>query len=361
MTRGIVPTMPQLRELLESMVAKKASDLHIAAGSPPQIRLDGSLVPLPLPPYGDAEAKEVCYEILTQEQIKHFEEHQELDLSFSLGGISRFRANIYCQKDSVAGAFRSIPFKIPRPEDLGLPKVVLELTKKPRGLVLVTGPTGSGKSTTLASMIDLINSSRSDHIMTVEDPIEFIHEHKKSFLTQREIGKDSKGFLDALKYVLRQDPDVILIGEMRDLETIAAAITISETGHLVFATLHTNTAVQTINRVIDVFPPHQQPQIRTQLSFILEGILSQQLIPKIGGGRMLGLEVLIPTHAIRNLIREDKLHQVYSQMQVGQQETGMQTMNQCLAELVKRKMITWEHGLERSTDPEEFKRLCPKS
>jgi twitching motility protein PilT len=352
--------MPRLRELLEMMVARQASDLHVTAGSPPRIRVDGSLVPLSLPPYNESEAKEVCYEVLTPDQIRQFEEAQELDLSFSLGGISRFRANLYRQKDAVAGAFRSIPFKIPSPQALGVPAAVLELIRKPRGLILVTGPTGSGKSTTLAALLDQINETRSDHIMTVEDPIEFVHEHKKSFITQREIGKDSKSFRDALKYVLRQDPDVILIGEMRDLETIAAAITISETGHLVFATLHTNTAVQTINRIIDVFPPHQQPQIRTQLSFILEGILSQQLIPKIGGGRTLALELLLPTHAVRNLIREDKVHQIYSQMQMGQQETGMQTMNQSLADLVKRKTIAWENAMERATDPEEFKRLCPK-
>jgi twitching motility protein PilT len=360
LTQCYSPSVPKLRELLETMVARQASDLHIAVGSPPQIRVDGSLIPLPLPPCSDTEAKEICYEVLTQEQIKKFEEEFELDLSFSLGRISRFRANIYRQQNFVSGAFRSIPFHIPLPEELGVPPIALELIKKPRGLVLVTGPTGSGKSTTLASLVDQINATRREHIITVEDPIEFVHEHKKSFISQREIEKDSNSFAEALKYVLRQDPNVILIGEMRDLETISAAINISETGHLVFATLHTNTALQTVNRIIDVFPPHQQPQIRTQLSFILEGVLSQQLIPKINGGRALAVELLIPNQAIRNLIREDKTHQIYAQMQVGQLESGMQTMNQCLAGLVKKKVIGWDNALARCTDVDEFRRLCPK-
>ncbi len=352
--------MPSLRELLTTMVERDASDLHIASGSSPQLRIDGTLVSLPFPAYSHEESKKMCYELLTPAQIQHFERDLELDLSFSIEGISRFRANLYMQKDTAAGAFRTIPFKIPSPQVLGIPEECLDLTNQPRGLVLVTGPTGSGKSTTLACLIDQINTKRHEHIFTVEDPIEFFHENKKSFLSQREIGRDSNGFSEALKHILRQDPNVILIGEMRDLETIAAAVTISETGHLVFATLHTNTAVQTINRIIDVFPPHQQPQIRTQLSFILQGILSQQLIPKIAGGRVIATELLLPNHAIRNLIREDKIHQIYSQMQVGQGQSGMHTMNQSLASLVLQKKITWEHGLARATDVDEFKRLCPK-
>lgn len=352
--------MTKLSELLELMVKRQASDLHIAAFSAPQIRVDGGLVALEGSPLTEAESKALCYEVLSPEQIKKFETEGELDLAFAQGKISRYRANIYRQKDSVAAAFRTIPFKIPTPGDLGLPKAATELICKPRGLVLVTGPTGSGKSTTLASLIGQINDTRYDHIMTIEDPIEFVHDHKKCFVTQREIGRDSKTFPEALKYCLRQDPDIILIGEMRDLETMAAAITISETGHLVFATLHTNTAVQTVNRIIDVFPPHQQPQIRTQLSFILEGILSQQLLPKEGGGRTLALEVLIPTHAIRNLIREDKIHQIYSQMQLGQKDTGMQTMNQSLVDLVKKGVISPDNGLARATDLEEFKGLLNK-
>ena len=352
--------MPELKTLLDLVLKEKASDLHIAVDSPPQLRIDGHLHPLPMPPYTEEDAKAVCYEPLTEEQKRKFETDRELDLSFAHGTAARFRANIYWQKDSVAGAFRIIPTKIPDSETLGLPPAAFELIKKPRGLVLVTGPTGSGKSTTLAAMLDKINASRSDHIVTIEDPIEFIHTHKKCFVSQREIGKDSKSFGESLKRILRQDPDIILVGEMRDLETIGAAITISETGHMVFATLHTNTAVQTINRIIDVFPPHQQPQVRTQLSFILEGVLSQQLIPKIGGGRALAVELLIPTYAIRNLIREDKVHQIQSQMQMGQKDSNMQTMNQSLTNLVKGQVITWENALGRSTDPEEFKRICPR-
>ncbi len=338
-------------------MAKKASDLHIAAGTAPQIRVDGDLCPIEGPPCTPEEAQSICFEQLTPEQIKAFESRSELDLSFPIEGLCRFRANIYRQKDTVAGAFRNIPFIMPMPQDLGVPEAALDLIKKPRGMVLVTGPTGSGKSTTLASLLNLINQNDHVHMITIEDPIEFVHDHKNSFLSQREIGRDSASFVEALKYVLRQDPDVILIGEMRDLETISAAITISETGHLVFATLHTNSAVQTINRIIDVFPPHQQPQVRTQLSFILEGILSQQLVPKIGGGRALATELLLPNHAIRNLIREDKIHQLYSQMQMGQGISGMHTMNQSLANLFKNNLITWEDGLEYATDPEEYKRL----
>jgi twitching motility protein PilT len=277
------------------------------------------------------ETKRLCYSILTEAQKQRFEEEWELDLSFGVKGLSRFRANIFMQRGAVAGAFRTIPFRVRTFEDLGLPPVVKELCKKPRGLVLVTGPTGSGKSTTLGAMIDKINSERQEHIVTVEDPIEYLHPHKKCLVNQREVSADTQSFKRALKYILRQDPDVVLVGEMRDLETIEAALTVAETGHLVFATLHTNSCVQTINRILDVFPPYQQPQVRAQLSFVLEGVLSQILIPKASGsGRALCLEIMIPNPAIRNLIREEKVHQIYSQMQVGQTKFGMQTMNQSL-------------------------------
>src|SRR5512136_1659242 len=330
------------------MVEKGASDLHITTGSPPQLRIDGKLVPLRTAPLGPVETKQLCYSILTDAQKHKFEEESELDLSFGVKALSRFRANIFMQRGAVAGAFRTIPFKILTFQELGLPAVVTELAKKPRGLVLVTGPTGSGKSTTLASIIDKINTDRHDHIVTVEDPIEYLHPHKGCIVNQREVGADTKSFRSALKYVLRQDPDVVLVGEMRDLETIEAALTLAETGHLCFATLHTNSCVQTINRIVDVFPPHQQTQIRAQLSFSLEGILSQTLIPMASGkGRVLALEIMIPNPAIRNLIREDKIHEIYSQMQVGQERFGMQTMNQSLISLVSRRLISLEDALGR--------------
>jgi len=304
------------------------------------------------------ETKQLCYSILTDAQKHTFEEENELDLSFGVKNLSRFRANIYMQRGAVSGAFRTIPFKILTFQDLGLPNVVAELANKPRGLVLVTGPTGSGKSTTLASIIDKINTERHEHILTVEDPIEYLHPHKSCIVNQREVGADTDSFKKALKYVLRQDPDVILIGEMRDLETIEAALVIAETGHLVFATLHTNSCVQTVNRILDVFPPYQQPQVRAQLSMVLEGVLSQTLIPKASGsGRVLAIEVMVPNMAIRNLIREDKIHQMYGQMQIGQQRFGMQTMNQCLAGLIQRKLISFEDGLLRSSDQDELRQL----
>ncbi|MBI2067750.1 MAG: type IV pilus twitching motility protein PilT [Deltaproteobacteria bacterium] len=353
--------MPKLRELLQVMIERRASDLHIGSGSPPQIRVDGELVALESPPLTPEESKSLCYEFLTPEQVKRFEAEMELDTSFSVGGVSRFRANLYRNKEAIAGAFRAIPFGIPPPDRLGIPAAALELVKKPQGLILVTGPTGSGKSTTLASLLDQINSTRHAHIVTVEDPIEFTHDPKKSFISQREVGQDTKNFSEALKHVLRQDPNVILIGELWDLESIAAALTIAETGHLVFATLHTNGAVQTVNRIIDVFPPHQQAQIRTQLSFILEGVLSQLLIPKVGGGRVLATEILIPNLAIRNLIRENKVQQIQSMMQTGQQESGMLTMDQSLASLVQKKLISPENALARASDPAQLKRLCQLS
>src|SRR5512134_240904 len=329
--------MANMHQLLKAMIEKGASDLHITTGTAPQLRIDGKLHPLRMPPLSPPETKQLCYSVLTDAQKHRFEEMNELDLSFSVQKLSRFRANVFVQRGNVAGAFRAIPFKIKTFEELGLPKIVEDLAQKPRGLVLVTGPTGSGKSTTLAAIINKINQERNEHIVTIEDPIEYLHPHKGCIVNQREVGADTGSFKTALKYILRQDPDVVLIGEMRDLETIEAALTLAETGHLCFATLHTNSCVQTINRIIDVFPPYQQTQVRTQLSFVLEGVLSQILIPKASGtGRALALEVMVPNPAIRNLIREDKIHQIYSQMQVGQDKFGMQTFNQALAALLSR-------------------------
>jgi twitching motility protein PilT len=348
-----------LHQLLKAMLDHGASDLHIASGYPPLMRIDDEIVPVPkLPPLTPVEAKQLCYSVLTEEQRQQFEKKRELDLSFGVKGLSRYRANLFVQRGAVSAAFRVIPFKILTFDELGLPPAVAELCARPRGLVLVTGPTGSGKSTTLASMIDKINTETAQHIMTVEDPIEYLHMRKKSLINQREVGQDTATFKDALKYVLRQDPDVVLVGEMRDLETIEATLTIAETGHLVFATLHTNSAVQSINRMIDVFPPHQQAQIRAQLSFVLEGVMSQLLLPRMGGaGRALSLEIMIPNAAIRNLIREDKLHQIYSQMQVGQGKHGMQTMNQSLYTLATRRIISMEEAMGRSPDQDELKSM----
>jgi twitching motility protein PilT len=343
-----------LHQLLKAMLDQGATDLHLTTASPPMLRLDGRLVPLRTPALKPDDTKSLCYSILSDKQKHRFEEELELDLSFGVKGLARFRANLYLQKGAVAGAFRLIPYNIRTFDDLKLPDILKELARKPRGLVLVTGPTGSGKSTTLAAMIDLINRERREHIMTLEDPIEYIHQHQKCLVNQREIGADSNSFGRALKSILRQDPDVVLIGEMRDPETISAALTVAETGHLTFGTLHTNSALQTINRIIDVFPPHQQNQIRAQLSFVLEGVVCQALLPKKGSGRVLALEVMIPTAAIRNLVREDKVHQIYSQMQVGQGEHGMQTFNQCLAELVLTDQIDRELALARSSQPVEL-------
>lgn len=347
-----------LHQLLRAMIEKGASDMHITTGSPPLLRIDGQVVPLKLQPLSPVDTKQLCYSVLTEEQKIEFEKNKELDLSFGVKNLSRFRANVFMQRGAVSGAFRSIPFKILSFEELGLPPVIANLARRPRGLVLVTGPTGSGKSTTLASIIDKINSETRQHIMTIEDPIEYLHPHKKSVINQREVGADTNSFKVALKYVLRQDPDVVLVGEMRDLETIEAALTIAETGHLVFATLHTNSALQSINRIIDVFPPHQQAQVRAQLSFSLEGIISQLLLPRAGApGRVLAQEVLVPNAAIRNLIREDKVHQIYSQMQMGQGEHGMQTMNQSLFSLYARRLISLEEAMGRSNDADELKMM----
>ncbi len=350
--------MVNLHQLLKAMIEKGASDLHITTGSAPQLRIDGSLAPLKTPPLTPTDTKQLCYSILTDAQKHKFEEENELDLSFGVKGLSRFRANIFLQRGAVSGAFRTIPFKIMSFQELGLPPIVTEIAKKPRGLVLVTGPTGSGKTTTLASIIDKINTERHEHIVTIEDPIEYLHPHKSCVVNQREVGADTDSFKRALKYILRQDPDVVLVGEMRDLETIEAALTIAETGHLVFATLHTNSCAQTINRIVDVFPPYQQPQVRAQLSFVMEGVMSQTLIPKASGnGRVLALEIMVPNPAIRNLIREDKIHQIYSQMQVGQGKFGMQTLNQSLLNLYTRRLISMDDAFGYSSDPDELRNM----
>ncbi len=343
------------------MIEKGASDLHVTVKSPPQLRIDGTLVPLKTSKLDSETTRQLCYSVLTDSQKQKFEERNELDFSFGIKGLSRFRANIFMQRGAVAGVFRAIPMETHSIEELGLPPVVGTFANEARGLILVTGPTGSGKSTTLASIVDKINRERSSHVLTIEDPIEFLHPHKNSLINQREVGADTESFSTALRYVLRQDPDVVLIGEMRDLETIEAALTISETGHLTFGTLHTNSAVQTVNRIIDVFPPHQQPQVRAQLSFVLTGVVSQQLIPRAdGNGRTVASEILIPSPAIRNLIREDKAHQIYSAMQVGQADTFMQTMNQSLARLYREGQITRDDAMARSNDTEELQTMLDK-
>jgi len=353
--------LANMHQLLKTMIEKGASDLHITTGSPPQLRIDGKLHPLKMPPLASQETKQLCYSVLTDAQKHRFEETNELDLSFSVQKLSRFRGNVFVQRGNVAGAFRAIPFKILTFEELGVPPIVAELAKKPRGLILVTGPTGSGKSTTLASIIDTINRERNEHIVTIEDPIEYLHPHKGCIVNQREIGSDTESFKAALKYILRQDPDIVLIGELRDLETIEAALTVAETGHLAFATLHTNSAIQTINRIVDVFPPYQQSQIRQQLSFVLEAVMCQTLLPRANGpGRALALEVMIPNTAIRALMRDDKIHQIYSSMQMGQGKSGMQTMNQCLATLVTRRHVDIEVAKGRSPDVEELQALINK-
>src|SRR5512136_2789299 len=353
--------MANLHQLLKELIDKGGSDLHITTNSPPQIRVDGKLEPMSMPALSPVETKQLCYSVLTDAQKHKFEEENELDLSFGVKGLSRFRGNVFIQRGAVAAVFRVIPYKILTFEELGLPPVVKELACKPRGLILVTGPTGSGKSTTLASIIDYINTDRHEHIVTIEDPIEYLHPHKGCLVNQREVGADTKGFKNALKYILRQDPDVVLIGELRDLETIEAALIVAETGHLCFATLHTNSCAQTMNRIIDVFPPHQQSQVRAQLSFVLEGVMSQQLIPKIGGGRVLALEIMIPNTAIRALIRDDKIHQVYSIMQTGQSKFGMQTLNQSLYELYVKKLISYEDCIGRSSNPDELIQMLGRS
>ena len=347
-----------LSELLRKMLEMNGSDLHITTNSPPQVRVHGHLVPLDMPPLTPAETKQLAYSVLTDAQKHRFEENLELDFSFGLKGLARFRGNLFNQRGATGAVFRVIPFEIKSFAQLGLPGIVSKLCEKPRGLILVTGPTGSGKSTTLAAMIDKVNTERHDHIITIEDPIEFVHQNKSCLVNQREVHADTKSFSDALRAALREDPDVVLIGEMRDLETIESALRIAETGHLTFGTLHTNSASSTINRVIDVFPAHQQPQIRAQLSLVLEGILCQSLLQKVGGqGRAMAMEIMVPNAAIRNLIREDKIHQIYSAMQSGQDKFGMQTFNQSLATLYFQKQITLETAMLRSSMPDELQEM----
>ena len=354
--------MVTIKQLLKTMVAQGASDLHISTGSPPVLRIDEELIPMDLPILGPLETRVLAYEVLTDVQKDEFEKMHELDLSFGINGLSRFRANVYLQRGAVGMAIRAIRHQIPSFSELGLPPAVASLADKPRGLILVTGPTGSGKSTTLAAMIDKINSERTQHIVTIEDPIEYVYKNKMCLVTQRQVKSDTFSFQSALKSILRQDPDVVLIGEMRDVETIEAALVVAETGHLTLATLHTNNCMETINRVIDVFPSHQQTQVRTQLSFVLEGVLSQQLLPRLNHpGRVLALEIMIPNAAIRNLIRENKVHQIYTVMQTGQEKHVMQTLNQSLFALYSQGLISYGGMIARSTDPEELKEMMKKT
>jgi twitching motility protein PilT len=349
---------PTLNALLKSMVEQGGSDLHLTTNSPPLVRVDGVLKPLNLPPLTPTETKQIAYSILTDNQKHRLEENLEIDFSFGIKGLARFRANVFHQRGAIAAAFRQIPYEIRGFRELGLPTVIERICEKPRGLVLVTGPTGSGKSTTLAAMIDKINRERHEHILTVEDPVEYLHSHKHCMVNQRELHADTHSFANALRAALRQDPDVVLIGEMRDHETVETALRIAETGHLTFATLHTNSAVQSINRIIDIFPSHQQGQIRVQLSFVLEGIVSQALLPKASGkGRAMAMEVLVPTAGIRNLIREDKVHQIYGMMQAGQTKYAMQTFNQSLAALYFKRLITLQTALARSSYPDELQEI----
>jgi twitching motility protein PilT len=356
------PPQISLSELLHKLTELGGSDLHITTGTAPLVRVHGEIHPLDgYRHLSSSETKQLAYSVLTDAQKHRFEENLELDFSFGVKGLSRFRANIFNQRGAVGAVFRAIPYEIKSFDDLGLAPVVKDLCAKPRGLVLVTGPTGSGKSTTLAAMIDKVNKERHEHILTIEDPIEFLHNHKNCIVNQREVNADTKGFAEALRTALRQDPDVVLVGEMRDLETIESALRIAETGHLTFATLHTNSAVSTINRIIDVFPSMQQAQVRAQLSLTLEGILCQTLLPRADGrGRALAMEILIPNAAIRNLIREDKVHQIYSMMQTGQDVHGMQTFNQSLATLFHKRLITRELAMQRSSNANELRDLIDR-
>jgi len=349
-------TKVQMLSLLQEMVQRGATDLHISAGAPPLFRIDGVLVPSSYPPVTPEQAQVLAYSVMRDEHKKKFEEEWECDFSFGISGLSRFRANVYKQRGTVSIAIRTIPFRIRSFNELGIPMVIAELASRPKGLILVTGPTGSGKSTTLAAIIDKINSERKCHIITIEDPIEYLFANKKALISQRQVESDTKSFRNALKYALRQDPDVVMIGEMRDYETIAAALTIAETGHLTLATLHTNSAVESINRIIDVFPPHQQQQVRAQLAFVLLGVITQTLLPKIGGGRVLACEVLVATPAVRALIRDDKLHQIYGVIQASQ-KYGMQTMNQSIFKLYMERKITLETAFSYSPNPEELEQM----
>jgi twitching motility protein PilT len=353
--------MATLPDLLKTLVELGGSDLHLTTQTPPQIRVHGKLQTLDLPVLGPAETKSLAYSVLTDAQKKRFEESLELDFSFGIRGLARFRCNVFNQRGAAAAVYRVIPEKIKAFSELALPAVIATLADRPRGLVLVTGPTGSGKSTTLAAMIDKINTERREHILTIEDPIEYIHQHKGCLVNQREVHSDTNSFSNALRAALREDPDIVLIGEMRDLETVESALKIAETGHLTFGTLHTNSAAQTINRIIDVFPAHQQGQIRTQLSLVLEGIVCQALLPRADGkGRVVSLEIMIPTPAIRNLIRDDKIHQIYGSMQAGQEKLGMQTANQSIASLYMKRLITLETALSASSLKEELQDMITR-
>jgi twitching motility protein PilT len=352
---------PSIKELLSRMIQEGASDLHIVVGAPPVLRIHGSLEPMEgYPRLTPDQAQDIIYSVMNEDQVAEFEAEKECDMSFGIEGLSRFRLNIYRDRGSVVAAFRSIPYEILTFDQLGLPRVTADFAYRPLGLVLVCGPTGSGKSTTLASILDKINRERKCHIITIEDPIEYLHTHRLSVVNQREVNTDTKGFAAALKRVLRQDPDVILIGEMRDPETIQAALTVAETGHLAFATLHTNDALQTINRIVDVFPAGQQAQVRTQLSFVLEGVMVQQLVPRSDGlGRVLAMEIMIPNPAIRSLIRAEKLEQIPSMIEIGKGE-GMMTMNQSLYRLLRRGVISADMAFKRSMDPEGLQNLVEK-
>jgi twitching motility protein PilT len=353
--------MSTLAELLQKAIQAGASDIHLTIGTPAKFRVDGQLRSADSSPLTPADTKRLAYSVMTDSQKHEFEERLEIDFSFGIKDLCRFRANIFTQRGSVGAVFRVIPFEIRGFHALGLPAIVEKLCDKPRGLILVTGPTGSGKSTTLAAMIDKINIERHEHILTIEDPIEFLHAHKNCIVNQREVHSDTHSFAEALRVALREDPDVVLIGEMRDLETVESALRIAETGHLTFATLHTNSAASTINRIVDIFPAHQQPQIRSQLSLVLEGILCQALIPRSKGtGRCMAMEILIPNTAIRNLIREDKIHQIYSAMQTGQEKYGMQTFNQSLAHLVLSQQITFEDAIGKSSNQDELQELIQR-
>jgi twitching motility protein PilT len=349
-----------LRDLLEEMVARKASDLHLTAGVPPEFRVDGAIAPMEGDPLTPEMTAQLVYSMLSDEQRKRFEITKELDLSFGIKGLSRFRGNVFLQRGCVSAAIRQIPFEIRKLESLGVPPVVRDFCRRQKGLVLVCGPTGSGKSTTLAAMIDYINANRCGHIVTIEDPIEYVHHHKKCIVNQREVGADTTSFGSALKYVLRQDPDVVLVGEMRDLETIETALRIADTAHLVLGTLHTNSSYEAVSRIVDVFPPEQQRQVHIQLAFSLIGVLTQQLIPRsYGDGRVMTAEVLVCTPAIKAVIREGKTHQIYSLMQAGQKH-GNQTMAQALFQAVQDKALSPEDAMEHCTDPQELEAMLRK-
>jgi twitching motility protein PilT len=353
--------MITLLQLLKFATDQGASDLHLVAGSQPALRVNGRIVRVKMDPLNKEQIRKLCYSVLSDLQKSRFEESRELDFSFDVKNLARFRANYFFQKNSVSGVYRRVPVAIPKFSELGLPQAVSDLTNLPYGLVLVTGPTGSGKTTTIASMIDKINTERYGHIVTLEDPIEFIHAHKNCIINQREVGVDTAGYKSAMKYLLRQDPDYALLGELRDLDTIEAALLTAETGHLVFATLHTNSAIQTINRIVSVFPGEQQERIRVLLSFVLQGVISQRLLPALGGGRVAAIEFLLLTPNIRHLIRENKIHQIYSMMQVGQEKSGMITMNQSLVNLVVKRRIDMKTAFSASPEPEQLDQLLKKA